>query len=190
MGFFAAHHPALETRILADDALHFLTNALEILGRKGALHQEIVLKLFRVIGASGIHLGIGEESLDGVCHHVFRGMANHLAAFRVAGGDDLHRRISGQRCPQIDQLAVDAAGQSSLGQPRTNLLGHGQHRRPTFQVQTVAVGERHTERVTHGLDRSWVESLSSANEKPSVGAAPAASRYRALAGHCGRHGRI
>ena len=120
---------------------HLLLDLLEILGREGALDQEVVLELLGVVGAPDVDLRGREQALDRVGHHVLGRVADHLGAGGVPGGHDLDRHIRVEGHAQIDQAAVDAAGERRAREPLADPLGDREDARTRRHRERLAIGQ-------------------------------------------------
>ncbi|MNT23253.1 hypothetical protein D3C72_1586660 [compost metagenome] len=113
--------------ILLGQFRHFLFDRRQIFGRERTLVGEVIVKAVVDHGADG-HLCIGEQFLDGIRQQVGRRVADHFQTIGILVRHDRQFRILLDQIGSIDQLAVDLAGQGSLGQAGTNIgrnLGHG-----------------------------------------------------------------
>ncbi len=126
-GLVAAHLAALERAALLDDARHLGLDLLEVLGGETAREAEVVLELLRVILAAGVDDGAGEQVLDGVGEHVLGGVADHRPGLSVLRGQHPESARALDRRPQVDDVAVELAGDGGGG-------------------ETLADGARHLER--------------------------------------------
>lgn len=83
-GGLVGHHAAGEALAALLDLLHLLLDGLEILGREGLLHVEVVVEAVPHRRADA-QLGLGEQLLHGLGHHMRGGVAQDVEA--VLGGD-------------------------------------------------------------------------------------------------------
>lgn len=83
-GGLVGDHPAGEPLSPLLDLLHLLLDGLEVLGREGPLDVEVVVEAVLDRRADA-QLGLGEELLHRLCHHVRGGVPQDVQA--VLGGD-------------------------------------------------------------------------------------------------------
>ena len=93
-----------------------------------------------MIAASGVHLGVWKQPLDGVRHHVLCRVADHVARVGVAIGHDLEGDIFFEGLAEVDEAAIDAPGDRGLGEARADLLGSRENRRAMGHRQRLPVG--------------------------------------------------
>ena len=137
---FARDDLARELDALGQDARHLAFDLGEIVGCERARGFEVVLKLLRVIGAAGIDLRFGEKPLHRVGHYVLGRVANHFARLRIAVGHDLQRNVARDARAQIDELALDAARECSLGETAADQRSNLEHRRTGRHRERSTVG--------------------------------------------------
>ncbi len=173
LGLGAGDDLALEVGLLGEDRVHLLLDLREILGREGVLHEEVVLELVAVVAAAGVDLGLREQTLHGVGHHVFGRMPDHLAAGGILRGHDLERDVPLEGPPQIDQRAVDPAREGRLREAGTDLARHVEHGGPDRELETSAVGQSDGER-RHDRGRAALRASGVPGERTRPGACRAA----------------
>ena len=109
--------PALERLRLGHDLAHAALDGGDVLGRERPLDVEVVVEAVLDGGSDG-ELRHREEVLDRLGHHVGGGVPQHAESVIALLGDDLDRRSVGHDVVEIDQLAVDLAGDRGLRQAR------------------------------------------------------------------------
>jgi len=116
----ARQFAALDRQVLVDDALHFGLDRLEVVRMKGLFAREIVVKPV-LDGRPDRHLGVRVQPLDRLGHQVRGRMPDHLHALVVAGRDDAKAAVALDPVIDVDQPAVELAGQRRLGKPRPDI---------------------------------------------------------------------
>ncbi len=154
----AGHHLAGEHGLARDDARHLFLDARQVLGREGALHEEVVLELLAVIAAADVDLRLGEEPLHGIGHDVLGRVPDDLAAGGVLRRDDLDAGAVGQRSAQIQQAPVHAAGQRGARQPGADPLRNRERARARRERELLPVGQPNVYLAHERLDGIGVES--------------------------------
>ena len=126
-GFVARDHLARDLLVLLGQLGHFLLDRHQIFRRERTLVGEVIVKTVVDHGTDG-HLRFREQFLDGIRQQVGRRVADHFQAIGILVRHNRQFGILLDQIGSIDQLAIDLAGQGSLGQAGTNIgrnLGHG-----------------------------------------------------------------
>jgi hypothetical protein len=137
-GLVTRQHPTHHWLVLVGQLCHAFFDGHQIFRGKGAAVREVVIKPV-VDHWTNRDLRLRKQVLDRIGQQVRCRVANQLQAFRVFGRDDGQIRVGGHAEAGVDQLAIDFAAQSGLGQTRANRgshLGHG-HRTGEFTQRTV-----------------------------------------------------
>jgi hypothetical protein len=140
------HDAALHRQGFADDPGHLGLDLREVFGaeRRGA--RKIVVEAVLDHRPDG-DLGVGKQALHGLGQQVRRGVPDDVERIGMLVGDDLERGIALDAERQIDQLAVDLAGQRGLGQTGADGGGDTRDVDRAGEFTAAAVGERD---VDHG----------------------------------------
>ena len=159
VGLVATDDLALEGGVLGEDRVHLLLDPLDVFGRERLVDEEVVLELLAVVCASGIHLRLGEESLDGIGHHVLGGVTDHLAARGIAGGHDLERHVAVEGRSEVDEWPSMRPARAACARPGPICFATSRMLVPV-ELETLAVGEW-TGDATHDRGRA-------ANDSPKT----------------------
>jgi hypothetical protein len=130
-GLLLGHHPAAEPLALLDDRPHPLLDGLQVLGGERSGDIEVVVEAVLHRRADS-QLGVREQLLHRLRHHVRRGVAQDVPS---VGRSDLHRLHGvsvGQRGGQVAQVPVHPGGDN----PRA--LDHGGGRRARLDHMLAA----------------------------------------------------
>ncbi len=112
----------LDRQITLHDLLHLLLDAAEVVVGEGAVGAEVVEEAVLDHRADG-DLGAGEELLHRHGHEVGGGVADGVDAGFGLGGDDLDFGTVGDGRVDVDDLAVDLAGDGVFRQPPADRRG-------------------------------------------------------------------
>jgi len=118
----AAHHRAHHRQAFADDLHHLGLDLGQIVGRERRFAREVVIEAV-LDDRTDRHLGVREESLRRLREQMRGRMAQNFQRIRMFLGNDLERGVGGDRETQVDEFAVDLAGQRSLGQAGADRCG-------------------------------------------------------------------
>ena len=127
-----------EDALLGQDLPHLLLDLLEILGREGALHEEVVLELLRVVGASDVDLRGGNRRFTASAITCSAEWRITSAACGIPGGDDLEAASSRRgvrRSTSRPSMRPARAARAS----RCRLFGNGEDRRTRGHRQRLAI---------------------------------------------------
>ncbi len=80
-GLILRSYPADEQLVRVDDLQHHLLKLLQLVGREGFLDVEVEVEAVGDVGTDP-QLGVRPQLLDGLCHHMGGGMAQHLESGR------------------------------------------------------------------------------------------------------------
>ena len=97
------------------------------------------------------HCTPGKEIRDGGRQQVRRAVAIERQRFRALVGDDADGCVLVQRKGEIDETAVDDAGERRFGQPRRNPLGDIAHQRAGGYRAMGSIGECDVDLTHSGL---------------------------------------
>ena len=128
---------ALERVIRLDDALHFLFDLLEIVGRKGLGAIKVIVETVVDSRTDG-QLGIRIERLDRLRQHMGRSVAVNAAAFLVRKGQKLNFAVVVDHGFEVFHFAVDLGGDRFFLQFVRNGSGNFQCRHGRFKFFCVA----------------------------------------------------
>jgi hypothetical protein len=140
-GLVARQHAAHHGLVLGRQLAHALFDRGQVFGREGALVGEVVIEAVFHHRADR-HLGLGEEFFHRIRQQVRRAVADDLQAVGVLLGDDGQLRIGLDAVAQVDEAAIDLAGECRLGQARADAGGHLGHRERAGVLAAGAVGKR------------------------------------------------
>ena len=121
--FQAVELAALEREFLGDDLTHPLLDGLEVVGGERAFDIEVVVEAV-LDRRPYAELGHREEVLHGLGHDVGRRVTEYVQRVRGLVGDDLDRIASAYDALNVDELAVELAGDRGLGEARSYRRGH------------------------------------------------------------------
>ena len=139
---------------LAMISRHLLFDLDEIVEVERLLLGEVVIEAVLDDGADR-HLRLRPQRLYGLGHDVCGIVPDQLERFRIAAGDELDRRILGDRIGEIGEIAVEAHGHGALGQRRRDGLGHAQAGRARLDLTRGAVRERQGDLFGISGSRVW-----------------------------------
>ena len=121
-GFVAGHLDAFDLDVALDDLVHALLDGLEVLGgERTAVGEVVVEAVFN--GRPDRDLGFRVKLLHGLRHQMGGRVTDDFNTFGVAARDDGDLSVLVDHMGEVDELAVDAAGESSLGQTGTDVGG-------------------------------------------------------------------
>ena len=130
-GFVAWQHTAHHRLVFARQLRHALFDGHQVFRREGTLVRKIVEEPVFNHRANG-HLRIGKQFFHRVSQQVGGGMANHLQAVGIFGGDDGQRAVRRDLKAGVHHLVANFAGQRSFGQAgadRCSNFGYGDRTR-------------------------------------------------------------
>ena len=108
--------------IFFDQRVHALLDGREVVRRERTLVGDVVIEAF-VDDRADYHFRRWVQLFDRVANQVSARVTNDLQALLILGRDDLQAGVSGDQVAGVNQLAVDLAGHSGLGQAGTNGCG-------------------------------------------------------------------
>ena len=120
--FSTRRHLLDDVVVFFDQLLHALFDSRHVIRSKRTLVGDIVVKAF-VNDRADHHLGSWIQLLDRMTDQVGTRVTNDFQPLFILGRDDLQRGVIFDQVTGINQLAVDLAGHSGLGQTCTNGCG-------------------------------------------------------------------
>ena len=108
--------------IFFDQRVHALLDRGQVIRSKRTLVSDVVIEAL-VNDRADHHLSCRIQLLDRMANQMCARVANDLQPLLILGRDDLQAGIGGDQIAGINQLAVDLAGHSGLGQASTNGCG-------------------------------------------------------------------
>ena len=134
------HFFANDRDVLLRELVHARFDLFEIFGREGtAVGKVVVEAVFN--RRPDRHLSIGVEFLDGLRHEVRARMADDFKTFGVATRHDGNVGIGLNHVGKVDEAAVDAPGEGSLGQTGADRGGKFRHGHGAFEFTLGPVGK-------------------------------------------------
>ena len=152
VGLRAVHDLADERIVPLRDLDHLLLDRLEVLGREGARHLEVVVEAVLDRRAEPDPRA-REELAHRRRQDVRRAVPEHLEGGRVAVGEHRERGVLLDGPVEVPHRAVDARGQRRLGEARTDRLRHRAAGRAGGKFPDAAIRQGEAD-LTHG-ELSW-----------------------------------
>ena len=134
----ARHQPALDLEVGLGELVHLRFELREVFRREGPAEGEVVVEAVLDHGTDG-DLRFGVDSLHGLRQQVRRGVTDDFEPVRVLAGDDRNRGVMVDDVRGVHELAVDTAGERSLGKSRTDARGNACHGHGLFEAALAAV---------------------------------------------------
>ena len=139
--FLTRELEALQFVVLVDDAVHFLLDLFEILGREGFRRVEVVIEAVCDRGTDG-KLGFRVQALDRLRENVRAGVAIRPASVLVLPGQKLQFAVLFDRTERVRALAVDGAAQRCFPESVADRAGDVQRAHAVFKFPPGTVGKR------------------------------------------------
>ena len=127
--FVRGQRKPLQGQVFLDNLLDFRLNFRQILRGQRPVKIKVIIKPVLNRGANR-QLGLGEQPLDRLRHHMRSRMPIRMFALRLLKRKDLQFPVLLQRGAQIHGFPLPAAGTGRLVQPGANGFGHICHRAP------------------------------------------------------------
>ena len=139
-GFLLGDDLPLEGVVELHDPRHEFLDGLQLFGREGLGHLEVVVETV-VDGGTEPDPGTGDQFAHRGGEDVRRGVAQHAQGLRVALGEEAYGRPVAERPVQIDDLVVHDRGQRGASESGADLGCEGCRTRAAGQRQGAAVGQ-------------------------------------------------
>ncbi len=133
---------AADGEVALGDLGHLLLDAPQVFVAERPVGGEVVVEAVLNHRADG-DLSAGKELLHGHGHEVGGGVADGVESRLGLRSDDLHLRPVGDFRGDVDDLAVDLAGDGVLGQPLADGVGDVEDSGVVGELSLGAIGELH-----------------------------------------------